>query len=270
MLFNKDKCNICKMLIMTPFEINQASFFYDNPNDKNKKSQVVTSLLVKTEDEDIKFKEVAFWSDEKIFNDIKPETVYEVDFKIFDKSDVRYQYPSSFMLEKIEKCENKTIQQQFLKEFIKEKKKEEERCEKALAEAALFDELIKKVSERRQNRSFSYKNTVFEIIIDCDDEDSCDEEKIINKIKKSKDKIINTALDAAFKELFEDAKDWTENPNLTKQEFIDNLLMEKISIIVRDNLDNLEVVFTSEEMFNDNNVVCYFEDGKCDDVSLEG
>ena len=58
--------------------------------------------------------------------------------------------------------------------------------------------------------------------------------------------------------------------DMTKQEFIDNLLIEKFLIIVRGNLENLEVIFSSNWIFTDHNIVCYVKNGKCDDVELEG
>lgn len=265
---NKEKN--CKMFIMTSFEISHVSYICDNPNDNKKKSQVVHSYLVREKSGEITIKENAFWSDEKIFKNIKPETVYEVSFKMFESSDLRSKYPSSFRLKKIKECKNNTIKQNFFDIFTKQKRKEEELCEK-------IEEEFKKEIERKQQRILPYKNTSFEIIMDSYSEeydytvyDEYSEEEIINKIKKSQDIIINTALDAAVKELFEDAKDWTENPNLTKQEFIDDLLIEKFLIIVRGNLENLEVIFSSNWIFTDHNIVCYVKNGKCDDVELEG
>ena len=73
----------------------------------------------------------------------------------------------------------------------------------------------------------------------------------------------------AIKELFETAKEWTDNPNLSKEEFVDNLLAEEFNVHINFG-GSFEIRFWTNGMFTDHNLVWDVNNGVCTAAYLAG
>lgn len=291
--WKKKKLENCKFIyVMTNYEENQVSYVCENPNNGTN-SQVLSPLAIMDENNTIKMNTLTFWSDSKLFKNLKPNTVYKVFYKDFEPLDVRSKYPSSLCLVEIKECKkNDSEAKQFVdrfQEYSKQLKTKEEKYQEE--EQKRREELGRKIRESLQRRTLKYGNTSFELILDdfdydevtdpsfseeikqkLADENVSEAEKeaiVVKEFSKKKDQIIKIALDGAVKELLENAKDWTNNPNLTKEEFISNLLTEDFTVHLYEN-GWCEIWFWTNEMFTDHNVECDVSDGVCTSACLQG
>lgn len=283
--FKKKKPNDLKeILIVTKLEQKQALYYCNNPNNLDETSQVLSPLGILDEGKEVVKENVLFWSDLKTLKDIKTETVYKVFYKPFDKTDIRSKYPNSYCLKSVKECKKlddyaKKLFSEFVSSekqlVVEEKEKIKQEIMKEDAENKKYRELEAK---RERACTFKYKNTEFMLdpdgeflrFDDIDDfKNDSEAKQYLKKFAKQKDKILEAALNKAASSELEYAKQWTNNPNLTKQEFTDNLLAESFNILIVAD-DSYEIWFWTNGMFTDHNLVCDVNDGVCTSVRLEG
>lgn len=279
MFFKKNKQNkVQEVLILTNFEDCEGTFFCENPNDHQTKSHVLSPLCMMDENNKIQ-KNASFWLDNKTLKNVKPCTIYKVLYKKFEDGDVRLMYPNCFCLIKMKEVKktNSTIANLF-DNFMKQERSLIDNERRKTAERIMMQDKARSESPQKQiKKTFKYKNTPFEVEIsdvsdfeyDEDKDEFVDEAKIIQKFAKQQDKIIEIALVSAAKNELETARDWTENPNLTKEEFIENLLVEPFHIFI-DGENSFTIDFETNGMFTDHCLTCSITNEKCTSTSIEG
>ncbi len=280
MFFNKKK--IKEIWVITPFDDKQTSFISQNPNNNGQSSQIISTLGVLIDGE-IQKNDMSFWLDNKMVNNIKPTTIYKVSYKPFDNSDIRSKYPNSFILIKLKECKLDNSTKSLFDSFVIKEKQQLEEWQQ-MSEKAIALEREKELKAKARLipppipgllTSCQYNNTPFHIEIDWDcfeaedEDDAIVERKAIQKFLKSKNELIELALNTAVKNELELAKEWTETDNLTKEQFIKNLLTEPFSVMITGK-NTYEIVFETNNMFFDNSLICTIEKGKCINTTIEG
>lgn len=279
MFFHKNKQNNIKIaLALTTFSDCEGISFCANPNNAHEKSQVLSILGVLDESNNIQ-KNYSFWIDNKTVRNVKPCTLYKIFYKNFEPNDIRQQYPSSFSLVKIKELKKVDNDTRILfDKFMKQERKLIDNARMQTIERIMrSDEAAEEARQKQLERTFKYQNTEFEVEIyegsdfEFDDEadEFVDEMKIIKEFAKQKDKIIQIALEGAVKYELETAKDWNNNPNLTKEAFIDNLLAHPFHVYINSK-NSFQIEFKTNGMFTDHDLVCDIENGKCTFAVIEG
>ena len=221
---------------------------------------------------------MSFWRDGEMFKNLKPGTVYKVYYRNFEAPDSRVNYPNSYYLERMEEYkENDSYVKALVKEAVRQEEEAKKAREERLEDNRIRREQLTKELERiRKERTFDYKGTTFDVDVadgvglDVNEDDEYEGEKtLVKAFADNKDEIIGKAIKKAVEELLDNAKDWTDNQNLTEQEFIDNLLAQPFTVHIEAE-DSYEIWFWTNEMFTGHNLVCYIDNGVCRSVDIEG
>ena len=262
----KALANCKSAIILTNLHENEVAYLSQHPDDRSIVCQIVTPLAVIDDNKQVSSAKISFWRDGEIFKNLKPGTIYKAYYKNFEAPDSRVGYPNSYYLESLEEY---TENDDYVKALVKEAVLQEKELAKAKAlrakdEKERFDEATKKVMALQKERTFDYKGTKFVVDV-CDgigsevneDDEYEGEKEIIATFVKQKDAIIEEAIRGAFEEQFDNAKEWIQNPNLTKEEFVANLLANPFEVFIPET-DVYNVLFNPANGMIPDSICSYF------------